>query len=362
MTKRKSGSSFFLVGILVYALIFLALTAWGLGKFRRYLAAYELSRPETAINAYMQRVDAGYLCSGGASAVLERVDLRLQSEEACRSYIESTLTEDISYAKYRAECTEDRLVYMILCGKQPVCKVTLTRGEAGVYGFAPWQVTREEFDLSHITVNTASITVPRGYTVLLGEVPLDEAYITETDIPFDALADYYEGYAPPYLVTYTTGGYLGQQALRAVAPDGKSVAEGTDPQSLLSNCTDAEVRAMDPLVEGFIQSYVDFSSCADNDLQGHYQRLKEMLVPDCELQKRLYNAIDGLSWTKDRRSEISAITVHHRVDLGGDRYLYDVTYEVDTVLHNGANHETTNARFILAAAEQGFLIADMDTY
>lgn len=362
MAKKKKRTWVFPLCMAVYAVIFLALTGFGLNQFWAYMEAYEASRPEVALNGYMQKVDAEYICNGGASAVLEDIDLRVQSEEVCLDYIRNTLTEPISCAKNRKESNDNHLVYMILCGKQTVGKITLTPQAADKYGFTPWQVTEECFDLSYIKSNTATITVPSGYWVSIDGVLLDDSYITETNIPFAVLEGYYEDYTPPYMVTYRSGAYLGEPKFEVANRDGQSVTidENTDLESLISNCTAEESEQLTSLVESFVGSYVDFTSCADNDLMGHYNRLAALLVPDCELKTRLYGAIAGLSWTSDRHSEITALEIHHRVNLGNDRYLCDVTYEVDTQLHNGTSHEVTKVHFLITNTDNGMRVEGME--
>ena len=57
--KKKSFLKFG-IGMAIYAIVFLIAAAIGLSKFWDYIAAYEASRPENTMNAYMQQVDANY--------------------------------------------------------------------------------------------------------------------------------------------------------------------------------------------------------------------------------------------------------------------------------------------------------------
>lgn len=357
MAKKSKKRIFlkFAIGMLVYAVIFLGAAAIGLGKFWDYIAAYEASRPENTMNAYMQQVDAEYLCRGGEGTILAAVDQNIQSADEVRAHILSTLTGEIHYAKKMSESTDTQQVYMVMCGKETVCKVTLTAQAADQYGFTPWTVTGEDFDLSHIKTSTASITVPSDYPVYFENTQLDSSYITEDHIPYQKVAQYYKDYTPPYMVTYTSGPFLGELSLRVTDPSGKGVTidENTDMSVFLDNCTDEQIAQLDPLVQSYLKRYVDFLSCAGNNPEANYQKLREVLVPDCDLEHRFRDAVRGLTWISDRHSVISFTTFNHWVDLGNGQYLCDVTYEVDTKLHDGMAHEITTLHLIIKETASG---------
>jgi len=361
-TPRKKRRWVFPVVLLVYAVIFLGATAFGLKWFWNFIDAYEQSRPETAMNAYMERVDADYLCAGGADPVIAAVDLNIQSREACLDYIKGTLTGDIRYACKMSECTEDKMVYMVLCGKLGVCKVTLTGQPADEYGFTRWEVASEEFDLSHVKTATAEITVPHNFPVTIGDARMDERYILEDRILYPELAEYYKSNQPPYLVTYRSGAFLGDLSFTVTDPAGEPVTIGadTDLKTFMNNCTRSQNEELDALVDGYIHRYVDYLSCTGNDSYRNYWRLKEYLVPDSELENRFYAALDGMYWVSDRRSTVTDLSVDYRVALGDGRYLCIVSYEVDTHLHNGLAHEVSNVHLIAAETENGIKVERME--
>lgn len=352
--KKKSFLKFG-IGMAIYAIVFLIAAAIGLSKFWDYIAAYEASRPENTMNAYMQQVDAEYLCRGGEGTILATVDQNIQSADQVRSYILGTLTGEIRYAKKMSESNDTQQVYMVMCDKQTVCKVTLTAQAADQYGFTPWAVTGEDFDLSYIKTSTASITVPSDYPVYLGDTRLDSSYITQDHIPYQAIAQYYKDYTPPYMVTYTSGPFLGELTFRVTDPSGQAVeiSKDTDMTVFLDNCTDDIISQLEPLAQGYLKRYVDFLSCAGNNPEANYQKLREVLVPDCDLEHRFRDAVRGLTWISDRRSTISSTTFNHWVDLGNGKYLCDVTYEVDTKLHDGIAHEITTLHLIITQTDNG---------
>lgn len=357
MIQRRKKKPFlkFGIGMAVYAAVFLIAAALGLNAFWDYIAAYEASRPENAMDAYMEQVDVAYLCRGGEDKILAAVDQNIQSADEVRAYILSTLTGDIRYAKKMSESNDSQQVYMVMCGRQAVCKVTLTPQAADQYGFTPWTVTGEDFDLSYIKTSTATITVPSDYPVYLGDTCLDSSYITADQLPYQEIAQYYKDYTPPYMVTYTSGPFLGEMTFRVTDPSGQDVTidKDTDMSAFLDNCTDEEIAQLDPLVKNYVKRYVDFLSCAGNNPEANYQKLREVLVPDCDLEHRFRDAVRGLTWISDRRSTISSMVFNHWIALGNGKYLCDVTYEVDTKLHDGVAHEVTQLHLILTQTAKG---------
>lgn len=359
--RKKNSIRKFSIGMAIYAVIFLIAAALGLNLFWDFIDAYELSRPEHTMDTYMQQVDIDYLCKGGEASVMAVVDPKLNTAEEVRSHILSTLTGDICYAKKMSESSDTKQVYMVMCGKQSVCKVTLTAQAADKYGFTPWAVTSEDFDFSYIKTSTLSVTVPSDYPVYIGSTRLDSSYITQDHIPYPSIAQYYTDYTPPYMVTYTSGAFLGELSLRVTDPSGEPVVidDTTDMAIFLDNCTEEQIAPLKTLVNTYLKRYVDFLSCAGNDPEGNYKKLQTVIVPDSDLEHRFRDAVRGLTWIRDRKSVISSTAFNHWVDLGNGQYLCDVTYEVDTKLFDGMAHETTTLHLILTETAKGLKVEAM---
>ena len=359
--QKKKSPKKLVIGMAIYAAVFLLAAALGLNKFWDFIAAYEASRPENTMDAYMEQVDLDYLCRGGEAMLMEAVDQSLQPADELRDYIRSTLTGNIRYAKKMSESNDTQQVYMVMCGRQAICRVVLAPQPADEYGFTPWEVASEDFDLSYIKTSTISITVPSDFLVYVGDTLLDSSYITASNIPYQAIAPYYTDYTPPYMVTYTSGAFLGEKAFRVTDPNGAAVTidENTDMTPFLDNCTQEQITEMDALVKKYLKRYVDFLSCAGNDPEGNYQTLRKVIVPDSDLDHRFRDAVRGLTWIRDRRSTISSTVFNHWVDLGGGKYLCDVTYEVDTKLFDGMAHETTNLHLIISETANGLRVEKM---
>ncbi len=363
MAKKKSPSKL-LIGMGIYAVAFLVLIAIGLSIFWNYIEAYEHSRVQTTMDAYMAQLHVDTLADTAVQTM--PIDTDLQSLDQCRDYVRSSLSGGITYARKLSECTDQQTVYMLLSGRNTIGKVTLTTGEKDKFGFAPWSVSSEEFDFSYLEkeFTTVTLTVPHDYTVYVGENPMLETHITEESIPYTALVEFYSSYDLPHLVTYTSGQLLGEHAVTVKDADGNEIAIDAIPgeDSPPNNCTDDEIAAINAVAEPFTKCYVDFTSYKGHNSSRNVKELAKHMVPGGALEKRMYDAIESLSWIVDRKSEITSRTYHHYVKLDDTHYLCDMTYEVDTSNFAGATQATNNVKLILVQTDDGLKVEAMTSY
>lgn len=363
-TKKKGRFWIFLLIMVLYAAVFLCLTRWGLMKFWDYIAAFEVSRPEYAMNHYMEGVDAAYLCSKSAPTAGD-IDWNLQNAQVYQDYVMQTLTGEISYAKKLSECTDTQNVYVILCGDRALGKVILTPLKADQYGFTPWTVSSETFDFSYLMADTSfvNITVPDDYLVYLNGISLNSNYVTDSEI-YSELEEFYDSFQMPYKVTYQAGPFLGEVDLTVTDPSGNTVVieEDTDLSVFLDNCTQEEETEISAFVDAFLPQYVNFTSNAGENPQRNYNRLIPYIVKDSALADRMYETISGLKWITDRRSKITSVTINRCVNIGQQRYLCDLTYHVDTNDFSGAMQVVANLKLILYKTESGLLAEAMTSY
>lgn len=362
---KKKSFGWFLLGMFLYAVVFLGLVAWGLSHFWDYIAAYEQSRPETTMNSYMEQVDYEYLFSKSTASTIE-IDWNLQNAKVYRDHVMESLTGQISYAKKLTECTDFRTVYMLLCGSRTVGKVTLTPLAADEYGFTPWVIEEESFDFSYLMADTSkiTITVPHDFSVYVNEISLSSNYVVGSST-YKQLEEFYDsGLTLPYMVTYEAGPFLGETNVTVTDSVGNPVTidATTDLSAFLNNCTQEDNAKLQNFVEEFLPKYVNFTSNAGANPQRNYTRLIAYMVPDSDLADRMYEAISGLKWISDRKSKISSITVNHCIDVGLQRYLCDVTYAVDTTDFSGAVQAVANLKLIVLETDNGLKVEGMTSY
>lgn len=349
-----------LKGMLIYAAVFLAITAAGLFWFWNFINAYEISRPQTVVNDYLKQLQFETVYAG-AKPLVDKVDQRLQTQQESRQYLQDYLAEGVTYAKNLKECTEDKTVYMLLCGGKTIGKVVLSAQPKNIYGFTDWKITEESFDFAFLMSKPATVTVDSSYKVYAGDFLLTRDYITEDNQQYTALKECYGDYELPYLVTYEAGSVFGKLDLKVTDASGTvvTVDEKTDVNSYLDNCTDAEKTQVKTLCQGFVDSYVRFTACTGNDDTGNYRRLREHLVPNGALANRMYHALDGLFWVSDRGAYLDGMEILRMTNIGDGRFLCDVTYDVR---HSETLKTTSNLKLIMAQTEVGLRVEAMYSY
>lgn len=363
MENRRSGFRRFGVGMAIYALVFLLIGAGGLYVFWQYLACYENSRPKLAVNAYMDALTPERICQESGE-VIDRIDHNLESREACRAFLLSQLDGKLSYAKKSGECTDSRQVYTVRCGSQPVGQFSIVTTQPDRFGFTPWRLEEDAYDLSYLIGEPESLTVPDALEVWVNGTALDSGYITQDNIPYKELEGYAQEYDLPHQVTYTYGPFLGEPEVSIRDGAGQEVAltDETDRSPYFHNCTEEEGLELDAVTRRFIDRYVTFTGSANRASMANFYSLKTCVVPGGDLEDRMVNALDGLQYAQSYGDQLASLTTHHQVRLAEGRYLCDVSYELDTTGHNGTVRTQTNMQLVFVRAGAELLVERLTTY
>lgn len=366
--NKKQRRSFFPLGMAIYAVLFLGLAAFGLHMFWGYMEAFEASRDYHAIDGYMAQLTKEHVVDA-CGDILDLVDTNIQSEEECRQSLLDAISGDITYARKASESTENKQVFVLRCGKQVIGQFSVVTTQEDKYGFAPWTFGEESFDLSYLMgTETVSVTVPEGYSVYVNGVELDESYIVnEERREFALLEDFYGAYDLPELVlqTYEAGPFLNAAlTMEAFDPQGNPfiMDESFDENCLIEMTDEAEIQRIDDFLEEFIDVYVVFAGCANDNRNANYNRVIKYVVPDSNLAQRMLDALDGMQFAQSMGDEVASIQVNHRVRLADGTYLYDVTYKVDTTGREGVVQTTTNVKMILVESDGNLLVESMIGY
>lgn len=360
----KHGMSRFAFGMLIYAVVFLLIAAVGLAVLWNFMEEYEYSRPKTAINAYMQSLTEEHICDLSQELV-DQVDHNIQTQQQCHDFIMDAIGE-ISYAKKAKGSSADRQVFVLQTEGSVIGEFTIAAGEEGKYGFKPWVLEKESFDLTALNLfgSAYQTIVPSDHTVTVNGYVLDEQYITNAKIPYEPIEDYYEDYDIPYRVCYTVKPVFGEMEVVITDPDGNEMTfdENTDWTPYFHNCTMEEKEMLDAFASEYVERYTSFTGSVSGSRYVYYRRLMEYVMPDTDFADRLREAIEGLAFGQTQGNKVVSVTTHHQVRLAEDKYLLDVTYEVDTIGYKGAVRTTTNARIIAVRTEQGLKAESMSVY
>lgn len=362
--KGKLGTILFVLFMFIYAGAALYGISYGLRYLWDYMDAYEQSRYKHTVNAYMEKLNAAYI-TDSCDDLIAQVDHHIQPEEECRRIIEEAIGEEITHAKKASECTDTHLAYVIQAKKRVIGTVTFDAVTEDEYGFPQWEFTGDSFDMSYLIGESVGITAPHDYPVYVNGAKLDERYITESGIRYEALDGYYEDYDLPTMSTYAAGPCLGELELVVKDLDGNTVVidENTDMNEFVHNCTDREREELDTLIESFLGRYVIFTGGANKTRKDqNLQNLLVYIVPGSKLAGRMKNALDGLTYAQSKNDVIQDITVHHYVNFGGGRYMCDLTYLVDTTGREGVVQTTNNVRMIILETADGLKAESMTSY
>lgn len=344
--KHKHG---FLIGMIVYALVVLAAAWFGLRYFWNYIEAYELSRPEHALDSYIAQLDKEHICDL-SQEVIDRVDHHIQSEAECREYLSSQLGE-VRYSKNLVDSTEDCVVYTLRSGANVIGRIQLVPERTDEYSFTYWTVTGESFDLSYLLGNAQiEITVPEDFRVSVNGAELGEAYVTEQDVPYDAFEEFYGEYELPSMTTYRAGPFLGEYTFEVTDSQGSTVVidETTDcAQFVVNNCAEDTVEDLDKFVDVFVRKLVAFTGSSRNAASQNYRSLAQHIMDASALMRRMESAIDTLQFSHNSSDIIAEITVNHYYQIEEGKYLCDVTYLVDTTGTEGVTRTVNNIKIIV---------------
>ncbi len=361
MTRRKRSSRFGR-GLLLYVLIFLLLAAAALGVLYLYLSAYEASRSTTGVKQYLNEC-ADERLSDAWETELARLDQRVQSAEKARTWFREKL-KNASFRELRNE-NETEKRYGIF-DENGVCFETLklrSSGE-GSWGFTGWTVAEEACSIDAFTEMT-DVTVPAEYTVEFGGMPLDAAFIVQTDIPYEILEpcrEYTDSL--PTMVRYEVGPFLAGPELRVMDKAGNPVMpEEQTELRFLDNCSPADRERVHEFALRFLNALLPYAGDLNHSAGYYWYDLYPLIVHEGVLEERLLDYMRaGFGYNNTYSIDIIANSVVFCSDLGGGKYLIDLTYRTETVGLEGPVQEDNRTRLLIVESEDGLLTEAMFNY
>ena len=187
--KRLPWGAF--LGIWAGAMLLLGL---GLCVFLyRYLAIYEVTRPEATVEELLKNNDADVLIG------LAKTDLRLDVTEyeneieLYEDYLKTVdLSKEMSYRSDNKRSTEENPSFVVQCGAGIVFDVTLkVKGESPGFGRNYWEV--ESIHVSSVTdaLPSANVVVDilPGEKAYLNGKEITEAYLADEEVKIPDLSD-----------------------------------------------------------------------------------------------------------------------------------------------------------------------------
>lgn len=362
---RKKRKGAFVLGMVIYAIVFLGITAAGLSIFWDFIDSYERSRPKNTIDQYLENLTVEAMVSN-CEDLFDQVDVNLQPKEDSIEVIRESLDGKITYARKSSVCTETSQTYVLRCGGKVIGEAVIKASKPTRFGFTLWAVREERFDFSHLMCTQQSITVPDSYSVTANGVTLGDEYVTESGIPFAPFEEFYDDYENlPTMVTYTAGNLLGELKLEVLDASGNLVADWaeTDPETVLDNCP-AEVSAqLESFVKEFLFSYVEFCGSSNQAEGRNYRNLvNNFLIEGSDLANRLYTALDGLAFAQSYGDVLDEVVIHRMSRIDETHYFCDATYLVSTYGKAGKVQTTNNLKVMLVETANGLRVESMTRY
>lgn len=347
----------FTLGLLVYALILMAICAVALLIFHRFINSYEASRPQKLVEAYSLSLK-GELNDAGIRA-LARMEPPAHEDPESLRWAED-LVQGATLVKDYVNSTDEQLVYRLRSEDgRAIGSVTFAVTGKGSFGMPVWEKVEEEFDFSAYC-KTLEVTVPSDYSVYLGERLLGPENVTERAIPYEALEECYLHYEDlPTMVHYVSPPFMSDLQLRVVDARGqeRSVEELTETLFLDSASPEDRAR-VESFIGQMIPAYVLFTADINGRAKDYFNPLMTYVVSGSQLHTRMLQALENAGWGKTQSLKVTDIRVNFVTDLGDGRYLADVTYDSDLTTAWGTRAQMTdNARVVILDLD-GTLKAD----
>ena len=121
--------------------------------------------------------------------------------------------------------------------------------------------------------------------------------------------------------------------------------------TLTDRCTADERARFEDYTRRFLPLYIAFMSNTNHNAYDNYWRIRNYLLPDSDLQLRFYNAIAGQTYSHSKGDVLHDVVVNGVFSLGGNKFLVDVDYMVDTT--GNAGTVENSAGMLIVAEDHG---------
>ena len=355
--KRKRRTIFYWTCLIIFtAALFVAVFMF-LGIVGQFANAYEASMPDYAVDEYMNGLnETGWNNSMNIAASGMTNDF--QSPEACVEIVKGTLQGDFTKVK-AAGGNDNTTNYSIQNNGKTIGTFSITRDLDAKTEFSmlekyvdlhPWKLSGDAYDFSYL-LKSVEETVPATYTVKLNGTEIGEEYITEKDIHYDVLDDYYEEYPNlPTKVTYKVENLVGDVSVEILDDSGEpyEIDWTQDDSQFMTPCSQAELAELQIFADEFVEAYQYFFGTKNIDWT--YPNLLQYVKQDSKMFELMRAQVDsGTAYIHYDNIVFNSKVFNGAFSLGGGFYVIDETVESTTT---GAStyktvHETTELKVIV---------------
>lgn len=365
--KKQRSRIIYWVCLAVYTLVLGAAAVFALTLVWDFAELYEESMPEKVIDQYVAQL-SGDLWEQGLAETMSAMEHEFQTDEECREVVLEMLNGDINYV--RTTSTDPSLnAYALRCGGSSFGKVYLVKDDTKQANFEvlgkelslpwdlrPWLVYKQEFDLTGL-YTSVEVTVPSSYTVQINGKALTEEYITETGIRFDSLEQFYSVNPNlPTKCTYRADNIIGQLTPVILDENGSEhvIDTSRDDSQFIKPCTEDKLARLDQFCSKFVEHYHRYTSGIMGKNSGNgYATLTAYVQPGSDLDKRLYDSLDGLSWAHTSAFRLDSYELVGATDLGEGFYVCDVVTNTTSITQGSGEKQDENHLKIIVVEKDG---------
>ncbi len=359
-TKKQKGNSFGKV-MLIYALLVLALLPAFLRPLWRYLAAYEESGPDKAMERYLDTMDTEHIRALSAD-FLNGLQLQYQDRDQAFAEVEKLMKGELRFTLKSADTDLRHAVYNIRGGGKVLGTVSMAKEEDPRLGFAPWELQEEHYDFSFL-FGEDEITVPSSWQVFCNGIELGEEDLSGEREGFDLLRSFYgdSRFVLPENVTYRISGVVGEAPLRLVDAKGLPVDRDypLSEEEKLANCTKDEEQEIQTLLDSFVQRYIDCLSNASRDVMGNYRAIKPYIVAGSDIDRIILDNMAGQQWAHSGGDTVTARDDLLLMNLGNGYYLAEFDYTLDTVGNHGHVESVNRIMVVISRTGDGLKVIEV---
>ena len=224
--------------LLLWAAVLLLLGGAVCFVLYRYLAVYEVTRPEP----FLEQLLLEYSTEDWQHLAEESLNRENHPfEDAVRlfdEYCELCVSgHELTYREEMSERTADRAVYVLRAGTSPFCKVTLSAGESAGFGRHSWQLdsVSAEDTLKDLDSLTLTLYAPEGSGFCVNGVTVDESFLTSEAAVPEGLTELELRFdTQPTLRQYTVGPLYGSVVVTDLDGNVLSPAAETENEAVFT--------------------------------------------------------------------------------------------------------------------------------
>lgn len=362
--RKKRNKIIYWVLLIVYAAALFAGVVLVLQTLWDFAELYEKSMPDDVIDSYVSQLNTD-LWEEGLAETMSLMEHPFQSDEECKTVVMELLNGEIDHI--RSVSADPNLnAYSLRVGNSSFGKVYLVKDDTKNANFVidildkevelpwdlrPWLVHSQEFDLSGL-YTSVEVTVPASYYVQLNGITLGPEHIVEQGIQFDSLKDFY-GVNPnlPTKTTYRAENIIGYITPTILDENGNvyEIDSTRDDSQFIKPCDPDKFARLDEFCSKFTEKYLRYTSgIMGKYSSGGYSELTGYVMPGGDLDKRLYEALDGLGWAHTSAFRLDSYQLVNAIDLGEGYYVCDVVAQTTSITQgSGENIDTNELKIIV---------------